>query len=55
MDKIKELARQVLNSEYNNGFGVKCDYVSKICKENNVDFKTLWIEIVKQGNQDINQ
>ncbi len=51
MKKISQIASDLLNSEYNNGFGIKSEAIAKVLKENNITFKELWQEIVKQGNE----
>ena len=51
--KIAKLASDLLISEYNNGYGIRCEAITKVCKENNIEFKVLWAEIIKQGNMEL--
>lgn len=46
---IQTIACELLNSSANNGFGIKCEAVTQVLKENNIEFRELWLEIVKQG------
>ena len=47
---IKEIASNLLQSEHNNGFGIRCHAITKACEENHVEFKDVMEEIIKQGN-----
>ena len=47
---IKEIARNLLESEHNNGYGIRCSAITEACEENHVEFKDLMGEIIKQGN-----
>ncbi|MFA5048622.1 MAG: hypothetical protein WC516_06380 [Patescibacteria group bacterium] len=51
MKNIKTIARNLLESKNNNGFGIKCEAVTKVLEENNITFQELWKEIIKQGNE----
>jgi hypothetical protein len=47
---IEEIARELLASKDNNGFGVKCSAVSEAMQKYGVEFKQLFDEIIRQGN-----
>lgn len=49
---IQDIARDLLNSEHNNGFGIRCFAVTQACEKYGVDSKELIAEIIIQGNQD---
>jgi len=49
---IQDIARELLNSEHNNGFGIRCFAVTQACEHYGVDSKALFAEIIKQGNRD---
>lgn len=52
MTNIKQIASNLLNSKHNNGFGIKCEAITEAMKKNDVSFKELFAEIIKQGNQE---
>jgi hypothetical protein len=47
---IKEIAKELLQSEHNNGYGIKCYAVTEAMEKYNMEFKPLFDEIIKQGN-----
>jgi hypothetical protein len=49
---LQDIARELLNSEHNNGFGIRCFAVTQACEKYGVDAKELIAEIITQGNQD---
>jgi hypothetical protein len=52
MKSAKDVARELINSKDSNGIGVRAEAVTNAMKENNLSFKELWAEIVKQGNEE---
>jgi len=44
---IEDIARELLDSEYCNGWGIRSCAVRKACEENNIEFKVLFAEIIK--------
>lgn len=47
---INEIARELLESENNNGFGVQAKAISDACFKHGVEFQALLNELIKEGN-----
>ena len=49
---IKEIATELLNYPHSNGFGIRCSSITEAMKKYGVEFKALFAEIMRQGNNE---
>ena len=49
---LDDIALELLESESNNGFGIRCDAVSAACAKYQVKFKDLWYRVMFLGNRE---